>query len=192
MQPNDPTTAPLQEGEVVVLRRHPFGLVALYLQVGFGLLAAVALIYFLLPSLLSGDATATAQKWLALFTLVAAAFAGVFLLIATYIYQLNNWRISNDSITQTLQTGLFRRQISELSMANIEDVTAEQNGLLPTLFGFGVLKAETAGERSNFHFVYCPRPNYYAKIILTARENFIEGEPQAAKRANELLSVPRQ
>lgn len=76
-------------------------------------------------------------------------------------------------------------------MANIEDVTAEQNGILAELFGFGTLKAETAGERSNFHFLYCPEPNKYAQIILHARERFINEDPQAAKRANELLNVPR-
>jgi len=113
------------------------------------------------------------------------------LLIATFIYLQNRWVVTDDSITQITQNGLFKRQMSEISMANIEDVTAVQNGLLATVFGFGTLKAETAGERSNFHFIYCPRPNMYAKIVLDARERFINENPNVAKKANDLLNVPR-
>lgn len=176
----------------VTLRRHPFGIVALYLQAVFGIGIGIGLLMFLIPSLLTDDAKTQAMHYLSIFSIVAIILTALFLLLATTIYQQNRWIITNDSVTQILQMGLFKRQTSELSMANIEDVTAEQNGLLAELFGFGTLKAETAGERSNFHFLYCPRPNYYAKIILEARENYIQGDPVAAKRANDLLDVPRQ
>lgn len=199
-EPQDPTTSAdeeivdpaVSEGnfEEVIIRRHPFGLVALFLEVIIGLVVALGLVFFLLPSLLSGDAQTQANHWLALFSVIAAAFAAIFLLIATAIYHQNRWVVTDDSITQVAQIGLFNRQTSELSMANIEDVTAEQRGIIATLLGFGTLKAETAGERSNFYFIYCPRPRTYAKIILDARERFINQDPAAAKRANDLLNLP--
>lgn len=175
----------------VVIRRHPFGLVALYVEAFFGLVIGLGLIGFLVPSLLSGDSQQRAQHWLSVFAVLAVALTFFLLLIATYVYRQSQWLVTDDSINQVLQVGLFRRQISELSMANIEDITAEQNGALATFFGFGTLKVETAGERSNFHFAYCPQPNKYAQIILHARERFIESDPQTAKRANDLLNVPR-
>ncbi|HSX23489.1 MAG TPA: PH domain-containing protein [Candidatus Saccharimonadales bacterium] len=175
----------------VIIKRHPFGIVALYLQAAVGLGAALGLVFFIVPSLVGADNRDQVLRMVSLFGLAAAALTLVFLLLATIIYRKNYWIITDDSISQVLQIGLFRRQISELSMANIEDVTAEQNGILAELFGFGTLKAETAGERSNFHFLYCPEPNKYAQIILHARERFINEDPQAAKRANELLNVPR-
>ena len=58
-------------------------------------------------------------------------------------------------------------------MANIEDVTASQTGILPTIFNYGTLHIETAGEQNNFIFLYCPNPNAYAKALLDARLNFI-------------------
>jgi uncharacterized membrane protein YdbT with pleckstrin-like domain len=72
-----------------------------------------------------------------------------------------------------LQYGLFSRKVSQLNMVNVEDVTAVQNGIFQTMFGFGSLNIETAGEQVNFHFTYCPRPGYYAKVILDAREQIL-------------------
>jgi uncharacterized membrane protein YdbT with pleckstrin-like domain len=200
-QPDVPSPVPQNEEIVdpsipegnalqVVVKRHPFGIVALYLEVAVGLGVAIGLLLFLIPTFLNDDAKVQALHWLGTFAFIAIALAAIFLLIATAIYRKSQWTITDDSITQFLQIGLFRRQTSELSMANIEDVTAEQTGFLAELFGFGTLKAETAGERSNFHFIYCPQPNKYARIILDARERFINEEPQAARRANELLNTP--
>lgn len=186
----DPTI-PAGNHEVVIIKRHPFGLVALYLQVIVGLAAAGGLIDFLVNQLVSTDNRSSILPWLNLVLILIAGVAVIFLIIATFVYLQNRWVVTDDSITQITQTGLFKRQMSELSMANIEDVTAVQNGLLATVFGFGTLKAETAGERSNFHFIYCPRPNMYAKIVLDARERFINENPDTAKRANNLLAVPR-
>lgn len=181
---------PEGNAEQVVIKRHPFGLVALYLQVAVGLTIALGLVFFLIPQLLSGDAQTQANHWLSILAVIAGTFAALFLLLATAIYRQNRWIITDDSITQTQQIGIFNRQTSQLSMANIEDVTAEQRGIIATLLGFGTLKAETAGERSNFHFIYCPRPRTYAKIILDARERFINEDPVTAKRANALLNLP--
>lgn len=185
----DPTV-PEGNAREVIIKRHPFGLIALYLQAAFGLGAALGLIYFVIPALLTDDTKTRALHFLSIFALVAIILTAIFLLIATFIYQQNRWIVTDDSITQVLQVGLFRRLSSELSMANIEDVTAEQTGILATLFRFGTLNAETAGERSNFHFIYCPQPNKYAKIILAARERFITGRPEQANRANNMLNVP--
>ncbi|HUP26302.1 MAG TPA: PH domain-containing protein [Candidatus Limnocylindrales bacterium] len=186
----DPT---IPEGNAaqVTIRRHPFGIVALYLQAIVGLGVALGLIYFLLPGLLSAENTQAANRYLSMFATIGIALTAIFLLIATAVYRQNKWIVTDDSITQFTQSGIFRRQISELSMANIEDVSSEQFGILAEMFGFGTLKVETAGERSNFHFIYCPQPNKYAKIILDARERFIHEEPEVAKRANDHLSVPR-
>jgi hypothetical protein len=78
--------------------------------------------------------------------------------------------VTSDSLTQISQTSLFNRQSSQLALVNIEDVTAEQNGILAHMFNYGVIRVETAGERSKFVFTYCPNPNFYAQQILQARE----------------------
>jgi hypothetical protein len=61
----------------------------------------------------------------------------------------------------------------------LEDVTSEKNGILTHIFNYGVIKAETAGERSKFVFLYCPNPDFYAKQILATRERFMQSEWRA-------------
>ncbi len=185
---------PAGSHQIVVIRRHPFGLVALILQVGIGLGIAFSLIFFLVPSVLAGtdpDRISSIRSGLMLATVIVGAIAAIFLLIAAALYRQNRWVISDDSITQVLRAGLFNFNTSGLSMANIEDVTSLRKGIFANLFGFGILKVETAGEHSNFHFFYCPTPDMYAKILLDARERFIEGDPGRAERANEKLNAPR-
>jgi hypothetical protein len=101
-------------------------------------------------------------------TLIAAAY----LWITSTVYKGNRWVVTTDSITQVTQTSLFAKQSSQLSLANLEDITAEQNGIFAHMYNYGVVKAETAGERSKFVLTYCPNPNYYAQCILDAREKF--------------------
>ncbi|HEX7963322.1 MAG TPA: PH domain-containing protein [Candidatus Saccharimonadales bacterium] len=166
----------LQPGEVIVanIKRHPFGIVSLYVSavVGIGVAAAVA--FILLPSLLDqyggGDGMTLAVGGLAVITVLLLLVLGV----ATSVYWQNEWVITTDSITQIVQNSLFGRQVSQLSMDNLEDVTVNQDGIIPHLFNFGTLKVETAGERSKFLFPYCPNPNDYARKILEIHEHFLE------------------
>lgn len=105
-------------------------------------------------------------------------FLGLFILIglyiATVVYRESRLVVTDKNITQTLQQSLFNRKISQLSMANVEDVTAEQKGFIPHLLDYGTLFVETAGEQENFKFIYTPHPNAIAKEILEAREKYIE------------------
>lgn len=167
-----------EETLVADVRRHAFGLFLIYLQifVAFGL--SLGLIFAFLPTVSEtiGVDPDTVNALASAFGLFVTAFAFIFLILATRIYKGNQLIVSDKSVTQVLQVGLFNRKISELSMVNVEDVTAEQSGIFPTLFNYGALKIETAGEQNNFVFIYCPNPNAYAKAILDARLRFITEE----------------
>ncbi len=132
----------------------------------------------LLPSVIEalGLHGPTVNAVASLFGLFAVAFALIFIVLVTRIYKYNQLIVSDKNVTQVLQIGLFSRKVSELSMANVEDVTAEQHGIFPTIFNYGTLKIETAGEQNNFIFIYCPNPNAYAKAILDSRLQFISEE----------------
>lgn len=163
------------ETKIADVRRHLFGLIALYTQVIVGLLLALGLIGFLLPGFLDtlGISTGTGASIFGLISILLVFFAAVFLVLAHRIYTANQLIITDKNITQVLQMGLFHRKISELSMSSIEDVTAHQRGLFQTVFNYGTLTIETAGEQRNFNFAYCPNPNAHAKILLDARAAFL-------------------
>lgn len=96
------------------------------------------------------------------------------LIIVTNIYWHNTMVITDKETIQVLQRGVFQLKVSHLSHADIEDITAEQNGLMPTIFNYGTLHIETSGELKNFAFSYCPDPDRYARIVLEARQRFTE------------------
>jgi hypothetical protein len=53
---------------------------------------------------------------------------------------------------------------------------------LATIFGFGTLNIETAGELPNFVFTYCPNPNLIAKELIDAKIELLgrQTSPMAA------------
>jgi len=161
------------EQQVCAIKRHPVGIIFTYAIIVF-LLAAVGFLGFgLAPHIVSDSAQSNQIAQVsAIITLVLAAICTVYALIATKVYWGNSWVVTTDSVTQVDQNSLFNRQSSQLSLGNLEDVTAEQHGIFQHLFNYGILKVETAGERSKFVFSYCPNPNFYAQQILQAREQF--------------------
>lgn len=165
----------LQPGETVVatIKRHPFGIVSLYAAALGGISIAAILAFVLLPDLLD-QLSGSASSVLYLGLIIVISLLVLILGVATTVYWQNQWVVTTDSITQITQNSLFGRQVSQLSMDNLEDVTVNQDGILPHMFGFGTLKVETAGERAKFVFTYCPHPNDYARQILEIHEKFLE------------------
>jgi uncharacterized membrane protein YdbT with pleckstrin-like domain len=178
----------MSPGEQVVcsIKRHPIGLFGIYSTVGFLLIvlfAGVGLLPHFVTSL-------TTQDKLYIFV-AAIAFALIvllFLYVAVVVYHGNRWIVTSDSITQVTQTGLFQKHTSQLSLGNLEDVTFEQDGLIPTMFGFGTLKVETAGERSKFQFPYCPKPKDCAIEIIQAHERYLLANPDGTTHDNQGLT----
>lgn len=164
------------ETKVADVRRHPVGLFLIYLQTIVGLGTAFFLIFILLPTFLEtvDISKGLGDSILNLLILISLVFGVVFLILSARIYRANQLIVTDENVTQILQIGLFRRKISELSMHNVEDVTAEQHGILQTLLNYGTLRIETAGEQNNFIFVYCPNPNAYAKAILDSRQMYFK------------------
>lgn len=66
-------------------------------------------------------------------------------------YYLNVWVVTNIRIVDIHQYGFFDRRVSSFLLNRVQDVTTEVNGLFPTLFGFGTVRVETAGDDSR-HF----------------------------------------
>jgi hypothetical protein len=165
----------MQPGERVIceIKRHPIGIIGTYAS----FIAAVALLaivgYGFGPQIFTNTDSQRVYGYVTLVVLTVAVLGGLFAFVAHIVYWGNRWIVTDDSVTQVIQNSLFSKQSSQLSMANLEDITAEKNGILPHMFNYGVLKCETAGAtKSKFHFLYCPNPDYYAKCILDAREKF--------------------
>jgi uncharacterized membrane protein YdbT with pleckstrin-like domain len=181
-QPNNPDNRAQQQGlglamlnsdehVVTVVRRSIIGLVYIYLF-AFGAVTALILLAVLAFPGLFGSLSQNSNMLLFAAAIFAIALIFFILFIATYVYRQNKLVVTDQNLVQILQGGLFARRISRLSMSNVEDVTADQQGILPSIFNYGTLNVETAGERENFIFPYCPNPNIYSDQILDARQAY--------------------
>ena len=159
------------ERKICEIAKHPFGIIVIYIWSLLGLVVALGLSYFLLPAVI--EDTDKAFLIANFFALIAIVLTVLGVTVAAMIYRQNRLIVTDINITQILQYSLFSRKVSQLNLINVEDVTSIQKGILPTIFGFGELKIETAGEQANFHFSYCPKSSYYANVILNAREKIL-------------------
>jgi uncharacterized membrane protein YdbT with pleckstrin-like domain len=167
----------MQAGEVKIcdVKRHPIGILTIYMMSGLMLVIVAVLAFAVAPHLSGSVSSRQVSQVGGIVLLILAVICAIYSLIATKVYWGNSWIVTSDSLTQVNQTSLFNRQSSQLSLGNLEDISAEQNGILTHMFNYGVLKVETAGERSKFQFTYCPNPNFYAQKIIAAREAFEQG-----------------
>jgi hypothetical protein len=183
------TLTVLQPGERVIctIKRHPIGILGVYGVCGLIAILTVVLSFALAPGIFSDSNTNQILVASILVSVIVSAVCAAFALVATTVYWSNSWTLTTDSLTQVDRLSLFRRQSSQLSLESLEDVTAEQNGILTRIFNYGMLKVETAGERSKFTFMFCPNPNYYAAQILAAREAFDQHTRREEKAGQESL-----
>lgn len=148
----------LKEGEHIILevRRHWYRFLS-----EVGVLLIIAFIpLFLLVGLLSVDAFSRSEYML-LYLFFGAAwllFVWVAFFIAWTDHYLDVWVITELRIADIEQHGLFHRDISECLIANIEDVRIEVKGLLATVFKFGDIHVQTAGESREFVLRCIPDP----------------------------------
>jgi hypothetical protein len=187
---NQPIQNPLaamrpNEEAIFQLRRHPFGLLGIHIVAGMLLLVSAVVLFGVLPQTLTTIATSRVIGLGSIGFIIIAALVAGFLAITHKVYWGNSWILTSDSLTQVTQVSLFDKQSSQLSLGNLEDVTAEQNGIVAHMFNFGTIRVETAGERSKFFFAYCPNPTMYAQKIIQAREAFEQGKGETPAQASQ-------
>lgn len=90
----------------------------------------------------------------------------LFIFYNFFIFFLDRWVVTNKHIINIEQHTMFHRTLSKQELARVQDVTAEMNGLLQTLFNYGNVSVQTAGEQEHFLFEDVPAPNFVANTIL--------------------------
>lgn len=156
-----------------VVHKHIIGIIGLYFGIFGALIAIVVFVGTVTPDIFS-NLSSQSNRALLGGMLLAATILLLFLFVSNYVYRQSRLIITDRSLVQMLQKSLFIKKISRLNFANVEDVSAEQRGILSTMFGYGTLRIQTAGASENFIFNYCPNPSVYADIIIEARQQYAE------------------
>lgn len=97
-------------------------------------------------------------------------FTWLFLFQNFMDYYLDVWIVTNKRILNIEQTGLFARTVSELRLYRVQDVTSSVNGFVETMFDYGHVEIQTAGEKARFIFEQIPHPTIISKSILELAE----------------------
>lgn len=81
-------------------------------------------------------------------------------------WYLDVWVVTDERIVDVNQRGVWSREIAELPLSKVQDVTVEQKGIFATVFGYGKIQVQSAGEKMEFVFDGLPKPNQMSKKIL--------------------------
>ncbi len=82
------------------------------------------------------------------------------------MYTLETWVVTNIRIINSTQCGFFDRRISELSLDNIQDISVNMEGIVPTMMNYGHVEIQTAATERRFNFVDVPNPQVVKDEIM--------------------------
>lgn len=161
------------ENEELLLevRKHPFGLyVIIFSGVAIAIIALSATFAIAASSFLAEVGGDALRPFVALLGFVISIVVIVAMLIYVQLYRSDVVYVTNEKVAQVLYETIFHRKVSQLNIGDVQDVSVSQKGLFATIFGYGTLVIETAGEQQNYTFTFVPYPHETAKVIIQAHE----------------------
>lgn len=171
-------TLNLSNGEYIIsaVRRHPIGLVPIFMIVGVVLLAlGVGVPIYETMRESAANLPPTGIVAVLAFLLGILTIIGGY--VAVYIYMNNKFFLTNESVIQEIQHSLFSKHEQTVSLANIEDASYVQNGLIPHLFNYGSIRLSTEGDETTYRFSYVTNPKQQIATLNNAVEAFKNGRP---------------
>ncbi|HEY1645475.1 MAG TPA: PH domain-containing protein [Candidatus Saccharimonadales bacterium] len=159
----------LQPGETIskVIHRSlisllPYAFIAALLTVvGFGLSYS----YNINPGRISLGRGAVIIISITLFVLGTLILLG-----GIYIYSHNVLIFTNLHLVEVEQNGIFGRVVSQVSFNREQDITGNRTGLFATIFNYGNVNVQSAGENVYFVFRYAPDPEAVANDAVATNE----------------------
>ncbi len=173
----DTSLIEFSNGEVVLceIRKHPIGYVGIAI-IGILIASFVFLVSYFAGGWISAN-LAEETELMPQIEQVAVIIGGVLSLlclvmtvISMYLYGSDRIIATNQKVAQVLYKSIFSRKVSQLDIADVQDVTVTQDGILAHAFNYGTLVIETAGEQQNYTFTHTPEPVRFSKIIIDAHE----------------------
>ncbi len=156
---------------ILMFRRH--WIILLFKVIKTSALAIFPLIIFIVGQKFTSDVPQELWNFFWFFSSLWWLSLWTYFFIFLVDYYLDVWIVSNQRIIDIEQKGLFKREISEFSLARIQDITVDVSGFLPTLLQFGNVHIQTAGEEEKFVFKQIPNPHRAKNLILKLCEKYI-------------------
>ncbi len=100
--------------------------------------------------------------------------ANLYFFAGWVVFYHNVGIVTDQNLVDIDQHNLLNREISTLSLKDIQDVTASRKGFLQTYLNYGDVLIQTAGTLPNFEFKKVPDPAGFAKKLLDIQEAFVK------------------
>lgn len=170
----------LSDAEYILryVRRHPIGLLG-------PAFAAVVLITLIITFLINyksimsvlGVVDPISYGVVFVLCLLMIVLVAVIEYMSIWIYVNNQFFLTNESVIQEIQISLFSRREQTVSLANIEDVSFHQSGILQLLLNYGSIRLSTEGDETTYRFSYVSNPKDETAALNNAVEAFKNGRP---------------
>jgi uncharacterized membrane protein YdbT with pleckstrin-like domain len=180
------------ENIIIVIHRHWFDILKNFFLVFLMILFIIGS-YFIIPTLFSDLSMSPYKEVLLLIENFFAMLTLLFFFLIWIDYYFDVWIVTNKRIINIEQRGLFSREVSELELDKIQDVSANVLGVIPTFLNYGDVLIQTAGEKEKFVFKKVSAPYEIKDLIMSlekTNEKRIEKE-RAMSEAQELKSALR-
>lgn len=160
------------------VKRHPIGVFGIYVGTASGIIL-VLVVYSLIVTNkdisetigISSSAAISVGGLVSLLLVALTAFIG---LASAYIYKKSRLILTNQKVVFIQYHSLISRQISQLNIGEVEDVSVVQPTLINRIFKTGTITIETAGEQHNYKFSNAENPYEFAHRTIQAHEGSIQ------------------
>jgi len=153
---------------VVYARRHwLFFWGPLAMMVIAGLVATIAAIFIVLATF---GFDGLLGRGVAFVLLVWSVYWGVRSYFHWYRYQNDIWTVTNQRLVDSIKRHWFHHQMASADLVDVEDIRVVREGFLQTVFKFGDVRCQTAGEVPNFVLDGIPNPAAVMAIVDANRD----------------------
>ena len=160
----------LQSDEHILLfaRRHwlffygSFALIVLA-----GVVATIAAVVLILATI---GFDGVVGKGMALALLIWAVGWGIRGYFHWYRYRNDIWAVTDQRLIDSIKRHWFHHQMASADLVDVEDIRVVREGLLQTVFNFGDVRCQTAGEVPNFVLDGVPNPTSVLAVVDASRD----------------------
>lgn len=107
-------------------------------------------------------------------------YSGYYFFVASYFlvlwldYYFDITIVTNERMIDIQQSGLFSRSVSELYLLQLQDVSGKQKGVWQSLFNFGDVVIQTAGQKENFVINHVANSYQVSRKIMDLQEALMD------------------
>jgi len=155
---------PEDEKEIFIIRKHWFVLLETLFPMALVFILGVGVIF-----IFSGNIFPTLES-LALKIFLTSALALILWSISFIVWtnwHLDVWVVTEKRIYDVQQQSLFSREVSELRLERLQDITVEVRGFVSTFLDIGNLHVQSAGASREFSISHIRHP-YKARDIISS------------------------